>query len=69
MSNEKQNGNNAVAIKLSKTQLELIKAGQEAIEMLKEIKNYAPYCTEHREQIEGILAKVSVDTEVLQNEA
>ena len=46
-----------------------IKAGQEAIELLKELRGFAPYCTDHRQRVDDILSKVSVDTEVSQNEA
>ena len=46
-----------------------IKAGQEAIELLKELRGFAPYCTDHRQRVDDILSKVSVDMEVSQNEA
>jgi len=46
-----------------------IKAGFEAIELLKELKGYAPYCTDHRQRVEEVLSKIPVDTEVSQNEA
>ena len=45
------------------------KAGQEAIELLKELRGFAPYCTDHRQRVDDILLKVSVDMEVSQNEA
>ena len=44
-------------------------AGQEAIELLKELRGFAPYCTDHRQRVDDILLKVSVDMEVSQNEA
>ena len=62
-------------IKLSQTALDYldfnskIKAGQEAIELLKELRGFAPYCTDHRQRVDDILSKVSVDMEVSQNEA
>ena len=40
------------------------KAGQEAIELLKELRGFAPYCTDHRQRVDDILSKVSVDMEV-----
>ena len=46
-----------------------IKADQEAIELLKELRGFAPYCTDHRQRVDDILSKVSVDMEVSQNEA
>ena len=45
-----------------------IKAGQEAIELLKELRGFAPYCTDHRQRVDDILSKVSVDMEVSQND-
>ena len=40
-----------------------IKAGQEALKLLKDLREYAPYCTDHRAKIDAILAKVPAKTE------
>lgn len=45
-----------------------IEAGKEAIILLKELRGFAPYFTDHRQRIDDILSKVSVDTGVSQNE-
>ena len=42
-----------------------IKAGQEAIELLKELRGFAPYCTDHRQRVDDILSKVSVDMKII----